>query len=44
MSARREAATRELNALERVRLIERRRGAVVVLEATRLRQMIDPLA
>jgi CRP-like cAMP-binding protein len=44
VSARREAVTRELNALERVRLIERRRGAIVLLDPARLRQMVDPLA
>jgi CRP-like cAMP-binding protein len=44
VSARREAVTRELNALERVRLIERRRGAIVLLDPARLRQMVDPQA
>ena len=40
VSSHREAITRELNALERGRLIERRRGAIVLLEANRLRGMI----
>jgi CRP/FNR family transcriptional regulator, cyclic AMP receptor protein len=44
VSARREVVTRELNALERARLIERRRGAIVLLDPAKLRQMIDPLA
>jgi CRP/FNR family transcriptional regulator, cyclic AMP receptor protein len=44
VSARREAVTRELNALEKVRLIERRRGAIVLLDPAKLKQMIDPLA
>jgi CRP-like cAMP-binding protein len=41
VSARREAVTRELNALEKVRLIERRRGAIVLLDPAKLKDMID---
>ena len=44
VSARREAITRELNALEKVRLIERRRGAIVLLDPAKLKGMIEPLA
>ncbi len=40
MSSHREAITRELNALERGTLIERRRGAIVLLDADRLRGMV----
>ena len=40
VSSHREAITRELNALERGQLIERRRGAVVLLDAERLRGMV----
>ena len=40
VSSHREAITRELNALERGRLIERRRGAIVLLDAERLRGMV----
>jgi len=40
VSSHREAITRELNALARARLIERRRGAIVLLDADRLRAMI----
>ena len=40
VSSHREAITRELNALERGRLIERRRGAIVLLDADRLRGMV----
>ncbi len=36
----REAITRELNALERGGLIERRRGAIVLLDAGRLRELL----
>jgi CRP/FNR family transcriptional regulator, cyclic AMP receptor protein len=39
VSSHREAITRELNALERGGLIERRRGAIVLLDAPRLRRM-----
>ena len=41
VSIRRESVTRELKALERAGLIERRRGALVLTDAARLRQMID---
>jgi len=40
VSSHREAITRELNALERSRLIERRRGAIVLLDPDRLRGMV----
>lgn len=40
VSSHREAITRELNALERGQLIERRRGAIVLLDAERLRGMM----
>lgn len=40
VSSHREAITRELNALERAKLIERRRGAIVLLDADRLRGMV----
>jgi len=40
VSSHREAITRELNALARAKLIERRRGAVVLLDSDRLRSMI----
>ncbi len=40
VSSHREAITRELNALARAKLIERRRGAIVLLDADRLRGMI----
>jgi CRP/FNR family cyclic AMP-dependent transcriptional regulator len=40
VSSHREAVTRELSALERAGLIARRRGAIVLLEAARLRQMV----
>lgn len=40
VSSHREAITRELNALARSKLIERRRGAIVLLEAGRLRAMV----
>ena len=43
VSSHREAITRELNALERGRLIERRRGAIVLLDAERLRGMVAGL-
>ncbi len=36
--------TRELNALEKVRLIERRRGAIVLLDPAKLKGVVDPLA
>jgi len=41
VSSHREAITRELNALARARLIERRRGAIVLLDAGRLRGMVS---
>ena len=40
VSSHREAITRELNALERGGLIERRRGAIVLLDAGRLQAMV----
>jgi CRP/FNR family transcriptional regulator, cyclic AMP receptor protein len=40
VSSHREAVTRELNALGRAGLIARRRGAIVLLDAARLRQMV----
>jgi CRP/FNR family cyclic AMP-dependent transcriptional regulator len=40
VSSHREAVTRELSALARAGLIARRRGAIVLLEAARLRQMV----
>ena len=40
ISSHREAITRELNALARGKLIERRRGAIVLLDAGRLRAMV----
>ena len=43
VSSHREAITRELNALERGQLIERRRGAIVLLDAERLRGMVAGL-
>jgi CRP/FNR family cyclic AMP-dependent transcriptional regulator len=41
VSTRREAVARELKALERSGLLERRRGAIVLTDTTRLRQLID---
>ena len=41
VSIRRESVTRELKALERAGLIEKRRGALVLTDTTRLRQMIE---
>ena len=41
VSSHREAITRELNALDRGGLIERRRGAIILLDADRLRGMIS---
>ena len=41
VSTRREAVARELKALERDRLIERRRGALVLTDVDRLRRMIN---
>ncbi len=40
VTSHREAITRELNALERGGLIERRRGAIVLLDAGRLRELV----
>jgi CRP/FNR family transcriptional regulator, cyclic AMP receptor protein len=40
VSIRRESVTRELKALERAGLIEKRRGAMVLTDTARLRQMI----
>src|SRR5262249_41281460 len=41
VSIRREAVTRELKSLERAGLIERRRGALVLTDTRRLRQLIE---
>jgi CRP/FNR family transcriptional regulator, cyclic AMP receptor protein len=41
VSTRREAVTREFKALERERLIERRRGAIVLTDVDRLRQLVN---
>src|SRR5215470_3905976 len=41
VSIRREAVTRELKSLERAGLIERRRGALVLTDTLRLRQLIE---
>ena len=43
MSSHREAITRELNALTRAKLIDRRRGAIVLLDAERLSRMARKL-
>jgi CRP/FNR family transcriptional regulator, cyclic AMP receptor protein len=40
VSIRRESVTRELKALERAGLIEKRRGALVLTDTARLRQMV----
>jgi len=40
VSIRRESVTRELSALERAGLIEKRKGALVLTDPARLRQMI----
>ena len=40
VSSHREAVTRELGALKRAGLIERRRGAIALLDAERLRLMV----
>ena len=40
VASHREAVTRELNALERSGLIARRRGAIELLDAGRLRRMV----
>ena len=40
MSIRRESVTRELKALERAGLLEKRRGAMVLTDTARLRKMI----
>jgi len=44
ISSHREAITRELSALARAGLISRRRGAIVLLETARLRQMLEQAA
>ena len=44
VSTRREAVARELKALERAGLIERRRGAIVLIDTHRLRSLIDEAA
>jgi len=41
VSTRREGVVRELNALERAGLIERRRGAIVLTDVDRLRRLVD---
>ena len=41
VSTRREAITRELKSLERAGLVERRRGAIVLLDTAQLSKMID---
>jgi CRP-like cAMP-binding protein len=41
VSARRESVTRELKALERDRIIERRRGALVLVDVDRLKRLIN---
>jgi CRP/FNR family cyclic AMP-dependent transcriptional regulator len=44
ISSHREAVTRELGALARAGLVERRRGAIVLLDPDRLRGMVDDAA
>ncbi len=44
VASHREAITRELNALERAGLIERRRGAIELLDPERLRQLVAEAA
>ena len=44
VSTRREAVARQLNALERSGLIERRRGAIVLTDVDRLRRQVDEAA
>ncbi len=44
VTSHREAITRELNALERGGLIERRRGAIVLLNVSRLRELLTESA
>jgi CRP-like cAMP-binding protein len=44
VSGHREAVTRELGALERAGLIERRRGAIVLADAPRLHRMVEAAA
>jgi len=41
VSTRREAVTRELKALERDRMVERRRGALVLVDVDRLKRLMD---
>jgi CRP-like cAMP-binding protein len=41
VSTRREAVVRQLNAMERAGLIERRRGAIALTDVPRLRRMVD---
>jgi CRP-like cAMP-binding protein len=41
VSSRREAVTRELKSLERAGLLERRRGALILLDTAQLAQLID---
>jgi DNA-binding MarR family transcriptional regulator len=44
VSTRREAVARQLNALERAGLIERRRGAIVLTDVDRLRRQVNEAA
>jgi CRP-like cAMP-binding protein len=44
VSTRREAVARQLNAMERAGLIERRRGAIVLIDVDRLRRLVDEAA
>ena len=44
MSIRREAVARELKALERMGLVERRLGALVLTDPDRLRELIESAA
>jgi CRP/FNR family transcriptional regulator, cyclic AMP receptor protein len=44
VSTRREAVARELKALERESMIERRRGAIVLTDVDRLRRQVDEAA
>jgi hypothetical protein len=44
VSTRREAAVRELTAMERAGLIERRRPAIALTDVNRLRRLVDEAA
>jgi CRP-like cAMP-binding protein len=44
VSTRREAVVRELTAMERAGLIERRRGAIALTDVNRLRRLVDEAA